>query len=824
MLPSHSGRPGLSAVGLGELGRFEAAPATFTVTTPSLPRRWDYLFANEHTLLRIGQDGVGHLQARPPEGILLFRPERLEKTPVLHVWLQPAGEAPFSNFPLAHAADDDAAQGAIHTCTFSPGEARYTRRQTGWTVETRLTLAPDSPALLLRLKITRTSTAPSSLRVVPCLRPHVGPAVLAPWDVLELYQLCHASARPAASVVVETRSPAGRVEERHRAVWMTDLPCDRAELSLDRFAGGGDFIRPDALRTAALPVALDAPGSSLRAQAPVAALEAWLDFEPGRSREYSVVLASATGGDEETLLANAHRLLDADCFANGAQRLADEHRDWCARFSVRTPDSAFDDYINHWLPAQLHWVGRLDRGWPSGLRGTRDAAQDFSGVARLFPPRAKSMLIDILSCQRSDGWFPRQFSIHGPQGRHDLRDYVDSGCWVLELIVDLLQYGGDPGLLDEPARWLDDPRTGTVREHAERLLDYYLSPGNRGAHGLVLIRGGDWNDALNQAGVEGRGESVMVSCHVVHLLDLAARWLCPTAEQATAWAQAAIELREAIRRHALNKRGFLNGVFTDRGEWVFSDHDPDGACRPNGAVNAFGLIARVFEREEMDGLLAQLDRLKGPHGWRLFYPPLGEPAQVHALGRLGTGDLVPGAGENGTVYNHGSQGFLARALAVIGDGERLWTVIRHILPYEQTIHPVEVARTAPYAIVNHWMETPEHDGEGGAAFLSGTISTLQRVVLNGLLGFQVEPDGVHIRPVLPSHWPGSEFTFRFRDAELVVAITREDSAPRTALDGKEMKNGRIPFSAISAGQRHEVKVIVPQRSRPPTIAAPAASR
>ena len=67
---------------------------------------------------------------------------------------------------------------------------------------------------------------------------------------------------------------------------------------------------------------------------------------------------------------------------------------------------------------------------------------------------------------------------------------------------------GDMGLLDEVVPYYDDS-SATVMEHIKQALNFLES--NKGSHGLILIKYGDWNDSLTAVGKEGRGESVWLS-------------------------------------------------------------------------------------------------------------------------------------------------------------------------------------------------------------------------------------------------------------------------------------------------------------------------
>ncbi len=344
---------------------------------------------------------------------------------------------------------------------------------------------------------------------------------------------------------------------------------------------------------------------------------------------------------------------------------------------IETPDLSFSRYVNEYLPLQL--LGVMDRGW-AGMRGVRDNAQDITAFSPLDPATCRKTLLALFEVQRSDGWFPRQYCAGNRRGTHDLRNYIDSGAWVWELLYDYLCWSKDCAFLKERVPWLDSDDDSSILEHAIRLIGYYLAPQNLGEHGLCLIREGDWNDSVNRAGLEGRGESVMVSCQLVMVLRQAAGLVEHLAQSGLSRLDGDVsapfpgslifradELKQSILTHALNVEGYLNGVFNDDGKWIFSPCDPDGKRRVNVPVNAFGIISGVLDGDNARRVLDILKSLKETDGWPLFTPAIGDPP-ISKLGRIGQGDLAPGLGENGTPYNHGCHGFFGRAAAAMGMG------------------------------------------------------------------------------------------------------------------------------------------------------------
>jgi cellobiose phosphorylase len=305
-----------------------------------------------------------------------------------------------------------------------------------------------------------------------------------------------------------------------------------------------------------------------------------------------------------------------------------------------------------------------------------------------------------------------------------------------------------------------------------------MAPDNLGEHGLCKIREGDRNDSVNRAGLEGRGESVMVSCHLIYCLKQAAKLIgalpqyasmLPASDECLGFSNS---IQEAIRKHALNTEGYLNAVFTDSGQWIFSPSDPAGKARFNVPANAFGIIGGIFDRDEIDVLCEHFKRIRTPYGYPLFTPALGVPP-LDRIGRIGSGDLPPGLGENGTCYNHGCHGFLARAMAEAGKGHLYYDVMRFLFSYDQERHPVEQSKTGPHAIVNVYKSAPGREGEGGDSYFSGTIAVAVRNIYQGMLCVHAEPDGLRICPCLPSDWDCISGRIQCAGQALSIDVKRE---------------------------------------------------
>lgn len=743
-----------------------------------LPRRWDFLLAVPSLAARFSQGGLVSLHLQPPAGRVLCEPVAEGAVPPLVLWLNDGEGSPFTHV-WSPVSPEMLSEPQRYSVIYRSEEIIYTLETRGWSVQTTFRLAPERGILLGEFSARNIRAKARKLRFVLAVATTNAPAVRAAWDPVGLYQRAEIFRNNrSGGVLVENRHPGGNASKRcSMGVFVSRSD---AEILADRpvFCGSGSWVLP----SFALCECASKPLEAVHGTDTVAAfgIESMVAADSNTGFRFAVAPVQGTG--REIFENKSEDLLGDKIWSTAASDMVGRRNEWEGVLNLETPDAVLNNYAGVWIPRQLQWVAMLDRGWASGLRGVRDAAQDFSAVAWFNPSWSREVLLLLFSNQRSDGWFPRQIALPGSDASPDLRDYVDSGCWVVELLWDYLRLTGDEEILDVELPWLGDAKVSPVSEHLQQAVDYYLNPTNRGPHGLVLIRGGDWNDAVHAAGTHGRGETVMASCQAVLAMRQAAEILSQRNPRTRhRFLQGAEELTISLRFSALNARGFLNGVCTDDGRWIFSNCDPDGRERLNTAVQAWGILADVFEPGEARRVLARIREGRGPHGFRLFHPPLGDPP-IDGVGRVASGDLMAGVAENGTVYNHGSQAFLARAAAHAGDGDFLLEILRWALPCYSETHPVRTAKTPPYAIVNCWMETPGHDGEGGGLFLSGTVGVLWRVVVEGLLGFQPRREGIHIRPCLPKSWDECSYAIALRGQRHVIRLERGNGAMPAFID------------------------------------------
>ncbi len=789
------------------LGAFLPDCAGFEITSMETQVPWEYIYQNRDMLLKVDQFGPVYAQAHPPGDVLLFQRENTQRVSNWNIWIQAGEEEPFNCFFYPVSGPNLLARPDKFRVTYRPECVSYELEYTGLQVTTEFFVPKHGCEVVLKSRVRNLRNEPVNLFCRPYLIPYVNQAQIAPWDKYEWYLktgLGKAEQTCFWSQLMDSNADAAK---RRTAVLWTNRDCCGAEISLERFVGRGSTERPQCalsgdyrLQNSGIPE--ERPGkytkdNTVYGYSPVWAAEYDWELKPNEEKLLTQVLSmpptSSNGWfvEEEELKKTLCYFNESNYEVKKKER-KEQFTTLSQRNHIQTEDEMLNYYVNHWLPLQMDWVASLDRGWPTGMRGSRDSAQDFTALLTLNPEYCRSTLFAMLSCQRTDGWFPRQYSSMGRTGKHDLRGHVDGGVFFMEFLWSYLAYTGDFSLLEKTVPWLDKEEESTVLEHAIKTMDYYTSEENIGEHGLCKIWEGDWLDAVNRAGTKGRGESVLVTEQAVmglwYLEDIL-RKLSQNADKMAACQEYANKFKDALLKNARNRKGWFNGTFTDRGEWIFSDCDPDGACRPYGPVNWYAVIAGIVQGKEAKQVMNVAEQLLGPYGYRLYYPPMGalQPEKlkkIQCVGRAASGDAPPFLGENGNVYNHGSQGFLIRARAAAGDGDGALEALKWLLPYDQQKHPTSTALGAPYAIVNCWQELPLFPGRALMSFLTGSVAMAQRGVWEWIVGLKPTLDGISVFPCLPKAWGNVRACAYYRGKRLTVSI--KDGATKAFVNGYEI--------------------------------------
>lgn len=592
------------------------------------------------------------------------------------------------------------------------------------------------------------------------------------------------------NAVVANKHPFRRPHNYLTGFITADEPIAAFDGSRDAFVGVYNTLsEPDAVVRG---YCSNTPGS---ADATIGAVQFDLSLEPGQKREISLIL----GATDEAKNIEGFRKKYLNHFGNYFRELQKEKQALSERNRITTPDGHFDRILNHWVK-QAALFGAVWCRW--GYNGYRDIVQHGLGVTVLEPERTRKILTEALKYQYKSGLALRGWN------PVDDKPYSDSALWLVFTLTEYIKETGDVKILEETIPYYDGG-SADVSGHIDRALDFLEN--NKGAHGLILIKFGDWNDSLTGVGREGRGESIWLSL---------------------AYAQAMLRMAELARYiggrekyadYMKRRNDILNAINKNAwdGGWYSRCYDDNGrpvGSRKNESAKIFlepqswALISGAANGERAKTLIGSCDeKLLTDAGYLLLAPCFKKTDDN--IGRISS--MEPGIAENGTVYSHVNI-WMILGLLKYGMADKAYDIFRRITPGYVKNGNDPKQNCPPYMYANCYFG-PDHKNnpfQMEYTWITGSVAWFSNVLLKDMLGAKADYEGLRIDPCIPSKWEKCEVERYYRGAVYRISIRNPDHVQRgdveISVDGKSIMDNLVP--AFSDGKEHTVDVTIKKQA------------
>ena len=476
---------------------------------------------------------------------------------------------------------------------------------------------------------------------------------------------------------------------------------------------------------------------------------------------------------------------------------------WNERLStlcLQTPDAVLNAVLGRWLPYQTiasRLYAKAGFYQAGGATGFRDQLQDMLVLLYTQPQSVRAHLLLCAAHQFEDGDVQHWWH---PPARGVRTHMTDDLLFLPFIAAAYVAATGDAAVLNERVVYLQNVEIPDGSEDyygeaapsqvEEPLLDHCLRAIRHvsfGAHGIPLIGTGDWNDAMNRVGIEGKGESVWLGW----FFSYTARIFAPLCEPSVR--DELLRLADDALR-AADKEGW-------DGAWYRRAYMDDGTslgsassdvCRIDCIAQCWAVIAGAPEKranQAMDAVLSQLvDR---EHGIvRLLAPAFDdtslEPGYIKGY--------LPGVRENGGQYTHGAA-WAVPALRKLGRTEEAWEIFRMLLPYTHadTQEKAERYRVEPYVSAADIYASKQQMGRGGWTWYTGSAAWIYVAGVYVLLGFEKRAERIRLSPTLPADWDAFEIVYRYQSS--AYTLRAERGATQAMLDGTPLSDGWVTLYA-----------------------------
>ena len=683
---------------------------------------------------------------------------------------------------------------------FEPGlsDIRWTVEKDGLRVELCLELPRDDVAEIWSATVTNIGKSPRNISFVPYF----------PVGYMSWMNMGGHFDADLGAVICTSTTPYQAVEDHFRNRHLKDITFlaadrrpDHFEVSQQAFEGEGGLAAPSALQAGG-----NLAGGDATYEIPAGILQYKFSLRAGGSERLRLIFGPAQDKAQIATLVGKYLGGDTEVVRSAARSYVAEGM---GSFEIKSPDAAFDAFVNNWLPRQVFYHGDTNRLTTDPQ--TRNYLQDALGMVFIRPETTRDVIFRTASQQFMSGKVPDGILLRPDATLKYINQipHTDHAVWLVIATCAYLDETADRSILAAPVGWADSDRMDSLYDHVTRALRFLAAEVDH--RGLPLIAQGDWNDPMNMVGYKGRGVSGWLAEASSYAMSLWADVSETEADRETAeWLRhEAAAMVNRINTHLWDGDWYARGI-TDDGTHFGVAADPEGRIYLN--AQSWAMLCGAADHDRRDRMLRAIDeQLQTPYGIAMLAPAYTRMRED--VGRLT--QKWPGSAENGSVYNHAAA-FYAAALYHVDESDRAFHVLRAMLT-EPEADDIATRGQLPLYIPNYyrgaWHQYPRTAGRSSNLFNTGTASWFYRLVIEQLCGIKGGREGVVIAPQIPSQWDRCSFRRTIRGAIFEVQVervcgleVREIDVDQKRLDGALLKH-------VETGRTYKVQVRLPEQAR-----------
>lgn len=275
-----------------------------------------------------------------------------------------------------------------------------------------------------------------------------------------------------------------------------------------------------------------------------------------------------------------------------------------------------------------------------------------------------------------------------------------------------------------------------------------------GEHQLLLIGGGDWNDALNNVGNAKKGESVWLTMFCYYVIERFKPYFNENDRKKYE------NIQKKLKFGVENSwnGNWYNRVYTKNDEWL--GNSSSKVCKIDLLCQSFAIISGCCPQDKGELAMKNAEQLidydKGIV--KLLSPPFDDKSNYGYIS-----NYPKGVRENGGQYTHATAWYI-KALSKI-EKEKAYEILQMINPINLAVKSKNY-NNEPYVLSADIYTT----GEGGWSWYTGSSSWLYKVILQDFLGVDLYYNRVKISPCKVKEIGDYNINCNFEDKKIKIEI------------------------------------------------------
>lgn len=417
--------------------------------------------------------------------------------------------------------------------------------------------------------------------------------------------------------------------------------------------------------------------------------------------------------------------------------------------SIKTDNKALNILFNKYLMYQVvssRLNGRTGYYQCGGAIGFRDQLQDCLAYLYRDTAYVREHIIDAAAHQFIEGdvlhwWHPPYLGVR--------TRISDDKLFLPYAVSEYIRYTQDYDILNveipfvEGAELADGQESRydnyreskikkTLSEHCKLAINSALQFGE---DNLLLIGSGDWNDALNDIGMDGKGESVWLTMFAYQVISEFIGLILPI--EKLEYLKVMDKMYQAVNKQFVG--GWYRRAKTDNGVWIGDNSSK--CCKIDLISQAFAVISGCGKPKENKQAIANAEEMLVDVDKRiikLLTPPFNKTFYCGYIS-----SYPEGVRENGGQYTHAAVWFI-KAKAMLEDRESAVELINLINPIIKCsdIEMNKIYKAEPYVLTGDVYMT----GQGGWSWYSGSAAWLYKVIVENIFGINIRGNYIYIDP------------------------------------------------------------------------------
>lgn len=457
---------------------------------------------------------------------------------------------------------------------------------------------------------------------------------------------------------------------------------------------------------------------------------------------------------------------------------------------VDTPDISFNYMMNGWLLYQTissRINAKAGFYQVSGAFGYRDQLQDSTNLCTVLPDITRKQILINASHQFIEGDVLHWWHEYNKTGIRS--QFKDDYLWLVYTTSEYIKITDDKSLLNEDVPYIDGiiieenekekygtfnytEKKETIYEHCNKSI--LKSMNSIGNNGLPLMGGGDWNDGMNEVGINGKGTSIWLGFFLYIMIE---RFI-----DITKIYNNKIDIKIYVDFNTKLKKSLLNTwdgnyylrAYFDNGNKLGSHECNE--CSIDLISQCFAILSNISTKEQNKLILKSIDEKLYDKDLKIV--KLLTPAFENNKDNPGYIMNYPkGIRENGGEYTHAVSWYVM-SLLKLGMFDKAYEIYQMINPINRTKTKSDALKYAvePYVIAADIYSNNDYKARGGWTWYTGSAGWFYKVGLD-IIGFNKKGNKLYINPKIPSKWNSYKITYKYLSTvyEINIFVSSKES-------------------------------------------------